>query len=132
MNGIASYAGEQAEHCPVLHWDMVEPWPQSKADRVALLALHQLGNSTVAPQQAWMCWRLYHDIKRCGFTIDSCLHHDSTAGRTMAAALQHLKTKDIYSSMFADNIMHALSKVLLGYTPRYLNTPPDIDSDPGW
>lgn len=124
-------AASRAEHVKeVLNWDRDDPWPPNKSCRVALQALQQLGQSTTAtPQQGWMCWLLYHDIKQCGFTIDSYLNHDSTAGRTLAAALQHLETNDIYSRMFADNIIHALSKVLIGYTPQYLNNPPDIYSD---
>lgn len=37
----------------------------------------------------------------------------------------------MYVKLYADNLLHALSKVLIGYTPRYLNDPPDIASDPG-
>jgi hypothetical protein len=110
-------------------WDMSDKgW--GKVDRVVLGALRTFGNSVAiaTPHQALLCWLVYHDIKQSGvdtFSVDTFLRHDSKATRTIATALQHMQTDNIYTRLFADQINYRLSKVL-GHTPRYLNNPPDI------
>jgi hypothetical protein len=130
---ITTTADPEGFILPVI-WDTDDPWPTNKTDRIAVHALRQLGQSAesvVTPQRAWMCWLMYHDIKQRGYTFDSYINVDSTAGWTLAEAVQRIETENIYVKLYADNLLHALSKVLIGYTPRYLNNPPDIASDPG-
>jgi hypothetical protein len=57
---------------------------------------------------------MYHDIKQRGYTFDSYLNVDSTAGWTLAEAVQRIETENIYVKLYADNLLHALSKVLIG------------------
>lgn len=114
---------------PVL-WDSDDPWPRDLADRVTVWALRQFGSSqSASPQQALMCWLIYHDIKACGIGVESFLRHDSKAGRTVATALQHIERQRTRSSWVADDLLHAFSKVLVGYMPRYLDGPPKSPSD---